>query len=350
MPLSGPLRLNRGQCATAPGPRRACRVRWSLAALVLLLTMPGCDRGPEPPLRVATIEWIGYQPLQLARNSERFPTEAIRIAEFTSNTESLRAFRNGNVEVAALTLDEALLLRADGHDIRILLLMDYSAGADTILARPGIESLAELAGHRIGVENSAATAYLLARALEFGGLDAEAVEIVRVDAGRHEQAFRSGEVDALATFEPIRTRLLDSATELFDSTRIPGEIVDVLVAHREALERHRQGLNQLLRAWFAALQTLKAEPERSHRTMAQYTDLSAAEFARALDGVEFPSLAENCTALARDGRALRISTTRLNDLMQEHGLLTRRVDLEQLYDDRILQTLGCPDAAAGAPG
>lgn len=332
------------------GPKLSTRLFCSLAALVLvplLLILPGCDAGPEPPLRVATIEWIGYQPLQLARNLERFPAEAIRIAEFTSNTESLRAFRNGNVEAATLTLDEALLLRADDHDIRILLLMDYSAGADTILARPGIESLADLAGRRVGVENSAATAYLLARALEFGGLDAEAVEIVRVDAGRHEQAFRSGEVDALATFEPIRTRLLDSATELFDSTRIPGEIVDVLVARREALDRHRRGLQQLLRAWFAALQILESEPERAHRTMAPYTELSAEAFARALDGVEFPSLAENCAAMADDGKALRASTARLNDLMREHGLLTRRVSLEQLYDDRILQTLGCPDAAAG---
>ncbi|WP_018872000.1 ABC transporter substrate-binding protein [Thioalkalivibrio sp. ALJ16] len=319
-----------------------------MAVLLLPLLLAGCGGSQEPPLRVATIEWIGYQPLHLAASEGRLPSDEIRLARFGSNVESLRAFRNGNVDAAALTLDEALLLRADGHDIRIILLLDYSHGGDTILAQPGITRMADLEGRRIGVENDAATAYLLARGLEHGGLDRESVDIVRVDAGRHEEAFRGGEVDALATFEPTRTRLLNAgAEELFDSTRIPGEIIDVLVVQRQALDDHPRHLRQLVDAWFGALEYLDAEPEPAKATMARYSDLSVAELEGALAGVRFPSRAENCAALADDGASLRASSERLATLMQQQGLLQREVALERLFDDRILQAAGCPPSEDG---
>lgn len=299
-------------------------------------------------MRIATIQWIGYQPVHLARTQGGWPDGEMRVAEFASNTESLRAFRNGNVEVAALTLDEALLLRADGHDIRVILVMDYSHGADTIVAQPEIESLNDLEGRRVGVENSAATAYLLARGLEHAGLDTSAVEVVRVNAGRHEQAFRAQEVDALATFEPIRSRLLEAgARELFDSTRIPGEIVDVLVVRRNDMDIHSGHLQQLLENWFAALDVLEAEPGHARDLMAEHGELTAAELERALGGVEFPSIAENCDLLADDGDVLQETTRRLAGLMDAHGLLPQDVDLEALFDDRFVQALGCPDSDSG---
>ncbi len=320
-------------------------------AAVLMLTgllLAGCAPSEEPPLRVATIEWIGYQPLNIAHSLGALAPGEIRVARFASNTESLRAFRNRSVDVAALTLDEALLLRADGHDIRVILLMDYSHGADTILARPGIDTLADLAGHRIGVENSAATAYLLARGLEHAGLDTDAVEVVRVDAGRHAEAFRQGEVDALATFEPIRTRLLqDGAVELFDSTRIPGEIVDVLVAHRDALDLHRTHLSELVAAWFRALDHLEHEPDHARAVLADQTGLPLDALDLALGGVQFPSLAENCKALANDGQALHASARELVALMRENRLLPRPVTLDELFDDQVVRAVGCPDHPTG---
>ncbi|WP_018864056.1 ABC transporter substrate-binding protein [Thioalkalivibrio sp. ARh3] len=333
-----------------PPPNASPRWRGLLAAIAVLLPLllAGCAGSEEPPLRVATIPWIGYQPLHLAADRGEFRTEDIRLARFASNVESLRAIRNGNVDVAALTLDEALLLRADGHDIRVILLLDYSHGGDTILAQPGITRITDLKDRRVGVENDAATAYLLARGLEYGGLDREAIQIVRVDAGRHAEAFRDQEIDALATFEPIRTRLLkDGAEELFDSTKIPGEIVDVLVARRAALDEHPGHLRKLVNGWFSALNHLDAEPGPARTRMAANSDLSEDELETALSGVRFPSRTENCEALARSGESLRSTTQRLADLMLGQGLLERQVDLDRLFDDRVLQASGCPETAGG---
>jgi NitT/TauT family transport system substrate-binding protein len=332
---SGPRQTHRA----GPLTRRGFVLLFALFALFEL----GACQAPEPPLRVATSQWIGYQPLHLAEEHALFPADQIRLVSFSSNTETLRAFRNGNVEVATLTLDEALQLRDVGHDARVILVMDYSEGADSIVARPDIERLEDLRGRRVGVESTAATAYMLSRALEFAGLTADDIEVVHLPVSRQERAWLSGQVDALATYEPLRTRLLQQgARELFSSRQIPGEIVDVLVARARVIEERPEELARLVAAWFAAIDYLGNHPRDAADSMARHAGLSREGLAQALLGIHLPSQAENCRLFAQGGEALQAPARRLYTLMQQRALvLSEHPPLEQLFDDRVLRGLDC---------
>lgn len=331
-----------GPRETPRAGRRTRRGFVLLFTLAALLGLGGCQ-APDPPLRVAISQWIGYQPLNLAEEHALFTTEQIRLVRFSSNTETLRAFRNGNVEVAALTLDEALQLRDVGHDARVILVMDYSEGADGIVARPDIERLADLRGRRVGVESSAATAYLLSRALEIGGLTADDIEVVHLPASRQEQAWLSGRVDALATFDPLRTRLLErGARELFSSRQMPGEIVDVLVTRARVIEERPEGLARLIAAWFAAIDYLGDHPRDAAQAMARHTGLSLEGLEGALSGIHLPSRSENCRLLAQGGEAMQPPARRLYTLMRQRALVFgERPPIGQLFDDRVLRRLDC---------
>lgn len=309
--------------------------------MLMLAALTACQ-APEPPLRVATIQWVGYQPLHLAQNQGYFGSLPIRLADFNSNVESLRAFRNGDVEVAALTLDEVLLLNADGHDARVILIMDYSQGADAIVSRPEIPDLAGLKGKRIGVESTAAGAYLLARALESADLTSADVDIVKLGVETQEQAYRDGIVDAFATFEPVRTRLIRlGARELFNSTQMPGEIVDVLAARGELIENRPEALTALIGGWFRAVDYAATQPEAAARQVAPYLGLTSADYLHAVAGMRFPTQAENCELL--DGAALQMHDTvsRLHGVMIKMGLLHMPAPPGDILDARLLRRLGC---------
>ena len=101
---------------------------------VFCLYLLACTPAPDSPVVVASNDWIGYRPLYLAQQLNYFDEHTVRLLELTSASEVLRKFRNGVIQVAALTLDEALLLKQDGFDITIILVMDISAGADAIVA------------------------------------------------------------------------------------------------------------------------------------------------------------------------------------------------------------------------
>ena len=255
----------------------------------------------------------------------------------------------GDVEVAALTLDEVLLLRADGHDARVILILDYSQGADAVVGHPEIADIAALKGKRIGVESTAAGAYLLTRALESGGLSGADVDIVNLGAETQEQAYREGRIDAFATYEPMRTRLLKlGARDLFNSTQIPGEIVDVLVTRGKIIDARPDSLKALAEGWFRAVGYAAAQPEAAARQVAPHVGLTEHDYRRAVEGMRFPTRDENCTLLAVDPRSLRDTVARLHAVMLKTGLLPTATPPGEVFDPRLIRRLGCTDDAGAA--
>lgn len=266
------------------GRRCPSLVRLCLAALVPILA--AC--GEEPAwLRVGTNPWPGYAPLYLAQDLGYFADRRIRLVDLASSTGASRALADGALEAAALTLDEALRLRRALPDLRIVLVLDISAGGDALLVPPEIREPAQLRRKRIGVESTAVGAYLLTRFLERNGLGIEDVQPVWLAADEHESAFREGRVDAVVTHEPMRTRLLrQGARVLFDSRALPGEIVDVLVVRGRCLERQPGAVRTLAEGWFRALDFLAREPTGALERMAPRLGLGTGELKAALQGLE----------------------------------------------------------------
>ena len=82
---------------------------------------------------------------------------------------------------------------------------DISNGADVILAKPEIQSLKDLKGRRVGVDSTALGAFVITRALGQVGLSPKDIEIVSLGVSEQERAFKQGIVDAVVTFEPVRS-------------------------------------------------------------------------------------------------------------------------------------------------
>ena len=182
---------------------RAFPVCACLLACLAMLGACGDNRAATP--RVASNNWPGYWPLYLA--VRQAPEPIAHLTELRSATAVMRAFRNGAIDIAALTLDEALVLAAEGLEVCVFLVVDVSDGGDALLARPSIESVAALAGHRIGVEASAvglggdhparngvqsadANALVHDGARGLGGLAQQVVEV----QARHDPRGRAAEV------------------------------------------------------------------------------------------------------------------------------------------------------------
>ncbi len=308
--------------------------------LLLVCGLAGCEAEPQPTLRLGTNVWPGYAPLYLARALHPEDSLPLHLVEYQSSTEVLRAFRNNAIDAAALTLDEVMLLAESGEDPRILLVMDVSMGADALIARGAAKNLRDIKGRRIGVENGALGAYMLSRALQAAGLGMHEVRIVPLTVAQHEDAFDRGTVDAVITFEPVRTRLLArGGRTLFDSGQIPGEIVDVLVVRKAFLDNHPLVVQGVLRAWFHSLDHYRGQPAVALPYMAAFLGLTETQTQRALAGIHLPDLKENLSMLAGATPTLRAPAERLGALMLKQQLLHRAVASADLFDPATLESL-----------
>lgn len=318
--------------------RRQSRQLPSLAILALfigILVLASCSKAPLMPLRVAVNLWPGYETLYLARSLGYYDNTPVKLVDFPSGTEQVRAFRNGSVDAAAISLDQALVLATTHPDIRIISIMDFSEGGDVILSKPGISNLKELKGKRVGVEVGALGAYIITRALEQVNLSTQDVQIVSLGLSEHERAFQDGTVDAVVTFGPARTKLLAAgAKQIFDSSQIPGEIVDVLLVRENMIQEQPETVQSLINGRFRALDYLAKNPQDSAIRVAPRTGVTPQQFLDSLKGLRSPDLQENQKLLGKTDPSLLKTTIRLVDIMLENKLLPQKVDAAPLLDDR----------------
>lgn len=288
----------------------------------------------EEPLLVGTNVWPGYEPLYLARNLGLFGETEIKLVELTSATEVMRAFENRQLDVAALTLDEALRLAVRGVPLDVVMALDFSAGADALMSRPSVDSIAALSGKRIGVETTATGALMLARALGSADMRSTDVTIVPLAIDEHAKAYSEGRIDAIVTFEPVRTELLAlGARELFSSREIAGEIVDVLVAQKGLSQEERAHIEALMKAWDGALEHLKDEPGDAVRQMTARLGGSASDVSAMLAGLRLLGSTEG-RDWSHDERGLVRSAERLGELLVTMGVIpaSREPHVELLGD------------------
>ncbi|MFY0564578.1 ABC transporter substrate-binding protein [Archangium lansingense] len=311
-----------------------------VAGLLLFLVVSACTREDELPLRVGTFLWPGSEPLFLARDLGYLDDGSIRLVEYSSLSELNRDFRNGRIDAVVVTLDMAILFQEQGLEPHVVLVMDYSHGADALLARPEVRRLEDLRGKRVAVEAMSTSNYLLSRALAKAGLQPSDIEILRIPMDQHERAYAEGQVDAVATFEPFVSRVMaEGAHRLFDSSQIPGEIVDILVVREDMLEKRPKQVRHLLQGWFQSLRYLEEHPEDAVSRMSPRLDTSPAGFASQLETLRHPTLRENLTLLGEPSSSLLNSAHRQQRFMQESGLLQGLVQPEQMLDARPLEAL-----------
>jgi NitT/TauT family transport system substrate-binding protein len=299
------------------------------AACAVWLT--ACGPEPIPPMRIGTFPGPSNEVIFLAQHRGWLAPSEFRLVEFINDGEVVRAFRNGTIEAAFVTMDEVLTLGQSGMDPVILFVTAESRGADAVIAHADVTSLADLRGRRVAVQVNSVSAFLLRRALRSAGLDVGDLQIVNLPPDRHRTAFLRRDVDAVVTGEPVRTQILDlGGTVLFSSASLPFELVGVLAVSGGYLEQHGARASALCTAWRRAEEDLRTSPA-AREWVAARMRITPEVLAGMLNVVRVVSPSESSTLLDLPRPRLMVTTARLQTVLLEFGLLAQPVPLQPLF-------------------
>ncbi|MCA6327254.1 putative urea ABC transporter substrate-binding protein [Phenylobacterium sp.] len=164
----------------------------------------------------------------------------INLVQINDYVESLNQFTAGKLDAVTSTNMDALTLpAAGGVDTTALIVGDYSNGNDGVLLK-GRKSLAEIKGLPVNLVQGSVSQYFLARALESVGLKQSDVKLVNTSDADAVAAWPTGDVKAMATWNPMLREIdaMPDANLVFDSSKIPGEILDMMVVSTERLKEN----------------------------------------------------------------------------------------------------------------
>ena len=295
-------------------------------------------------LRVAAHVWVGYEPLFLAENRRWLDPQRVQLLPTKNASDTVAALTDGRAQAGALTLDEVLRARANGLPLSVVMVFNVSLGADMLLARPGLASLSQLKGSRLGYETGSVGEIMLTEALRVGGLTRQDVHLQALPVAQQVQAWQAREIDAVISHEPVASQLLGLGMKrLFDSRQIPNTIIDVLAVRRDALNwRHASALRHLLMAHFRARDEFERNPHDAAYRMSPHLNLPPSAVVAAFKGMLLPTAANNHELLSGDapllGWARQVMQILLRaDLIPAPDPLTDLIDAGYLPTEGLLR-------------
>ena len=324
--------------------KKTNRTMFLLVLSVLLLAgLAGCGT-PREPIKIGISAWAGVEPAELAARKGFYEQRgvAVEMVRFSAYTDSIEAFREGRVDVDMQTYDDAIRLLARGKQMKAVLFTDYSFGGDGIVARTGIDSLADLKGKTMGVETGTVGHFSLLKALDTAGLEEEDITIVSIPAWEIKEAFLAGEIDAGVTWEPYLTSTAEEGggQVIITSRDYPKAIVTTMVVSDDLIARRRDDMQKIVAAYFDAVQFIQEHPGEAYAIMAEAEGISAEEFVSHVEGIRYIDLAENKAAFgtAQDGELYAIGRD-LAAFLYEKGVIKILSDVNDLLDGTFVNKL-----------
>ena len=255
--------------------------------LLPLLLLGSTPAFAKDEFKIAWTIYAGWMPWDYAAQSGIIKKWAdkynidIDVVQVNDYVESINQYTAGGFDGCVMTNMDALTIpAAGGVDSTALIIGDYSNGNDGIVLK-GKSSLNDIKGQSVNLVELSVSHYLLARALETQGLSEKEVKTVNTSDADIVSAFTTPDVTAAITWNPLLSEITKQPDShlVFDSSKIPGEILDLMVVKSDTLKAHPELGKALTGAWYEVMGIMagndaKAKEARSAMAKASGTDLA----------------------------------------------------------------------------
>lgn len=297
-----------------------------------------------PALKIAYSDWPGWIAWDIGIQKGWFTAAGVNVDfAWFEYAPSMDAFSAGKVDAVAVTNGDALVTGSSGAPSKCIVVNDYSNGNDMIVAKPGIKSVADLKGKKIGVEVGLVDHLLLLKALESAKLTEKDVKITNITTDQTPQALKSGTVDAIAAWQPNSGQALKDvpgSTAVFTSANAPGLIFDHLCVNPKSLAERRADWEKVVKVWFQIADFIKnpANVDEAAKIMGARVKLSGDEYKKLMAGTAFQDLAGNLKAYAK-GETLESvygSSKTVDAFFTKNKMYKKPVKFEEYFDSSLV--------------
>jgi NitT/TauT family transport system substrate-binding protein len=211
---------------------------------------------------VAWSIYVGWMPWDYADQSGILKKWAakygikIKLTQVNDYVESINQYTAGTFDACVMTnMDMLTIPAAGGVDSTALIVGDFSNGNDGVVLKGKGKKLEDIKGQKVNLVELSVSHYLLVRALGSVGMRERDLKIINTSDADIVAAFSAPASTAVVTWKPQLSEVLASpnAQLVFDSSKIPGEIMDLMVVNSATLKANPNLGKALVGAWYETL-------------------------------------------------------------------------------------------------
>jgi NitT/TauT family transport system substrate-binding protein len=211
------------------------------------------------PFNVCWSIYVGWMPWGYAAEQKIIDKWAkkygidIKVTQINDYIESINQYTTGQFDGCVMTNMDALTIpAAGGVDSTALIVGDFSNGNDGVVLKGKDKTLKDIKGQKVNLVELSVSHYLLARGLETVGLKEADVKVVNTSDADMVAVYGTKDVTSVVTWNPLLSEILaqPNSTKVFDSSQIPGEIIDLMIVNTDTLKKNPVLGKALVGAWY----------------------------------------------------------------------------------------------------
>ncbi len=206
---------------------------------------------------------------------------SIDVVQINDYVESINQYTAGGYDGCAMTNMDALSIPAGGGvDTTALIVGDFSNGNDAIILKND-DTLPAIKGQNVNLVELSVSHYLLARGLDSVGLKESDITVVNTSDADMVAAYQTPDVTAVVTWNPLVSTIMagGNAHEVFNSSQIPGEIIDIMMVNTETLKDNPNFGKALVGAWYEMMDLMKKDDDASKAARTEMATASGTDLA-----------------------------------------------------------------------
>ncbi|WP_300496430.1 putative urea ABC transporter substrate-binding protein [uncultured Methylophaga sp.] len=300
-----------------------------LLSLSFIISPLAAHAETKDKFSIAWTIYAGWMPWDYADNAgivkkwaDKYDIE-IDVVQINDYIESINQYTAGQFDGCTMTNMDALTIpAAGGVDSTALIIGDFSNGNDGIVLKGADKKLADIKGQRVNLVELSVSHYLLARALDSVEMSERDVTVVNTSDADLVGVFNASDVTSTVTWNPLLSEItaIPDTTKVFDSSDIPGEIIDLLVVNTETLEANPAFGKALTGAWYEIMAKMQAGDEEALTMMAEASGTDLAGYQAQLDATNMFYTAAEAVSFANSDQ-LQATMKHITDFSFDHGLL-----------------------------
>ena len=202
-------------------------------------------------------------------------------------TEGAAALATNNVDVMLTTADvwakDYAQFKAQGFGAHAFLLVDWSRGADGVIAAQGINGLKDLAGKKVAFAPYTPSHFLLYTGLKESGLSAAqrseifSKGIHTKDGIEPATLFAQQKVDAAVAWDPDMSDAVEKrpgSRKIYDTHTAKNLIADILVVSDKFAARNPQTVTKFAQGWIEGVKFINDQPARAYTLIGGIKDFN----------------------------------------------------------------------------
>jgi NitT/TauT family transport system substrate-binding protein len=235
----------------------------SLMLVVMVSLAPHSSHAAEKTnFNIAWSIYVGWMPWDYADQSgilKKWATKygiKIKLTQVNDYVESINQYTAGTFDGCVMTnMDMLTIPAAGGVDSTALIVGDFSNGNDGVVLKGKGKKLEDIKGQKVNLVELSVSHYLLVRALASVGMRERDLKIINTSDADIVAAFSTPSSTAVVTWKPQLSAVLEAPNSqlVFDSSKIPGEIIDLMVVNSAALKANPNLGKALIGAWYETL-------------------------------------------------------------------------------------------------